>query len=255
MAPCGSRWWSAARPRTGSGPSRSTPGPRRRVKGARGPGRPGGARPPAPPPAADLAAEFAVWPPRAAVAVDIADLYADLAAGGYGYGPAFRGLRAAWRRGDDVFAEVALPPDVVAGAGSFGIHPALMDAALHALALAPAFAGPGAPGTVRLPFAWTGVSLHAAGASMLRVRLRPQAGGRLGLIAADGAGQPAVSVDSIVLRPVAAGRLEAAASGLPEALFTVGWGPGPAGGPATGRRAVVDVGRPDLAAGLAAAAA
>ena len=73
---------------------------------------------------------------QGAVPVDIGGLYEALAAGGYGYGPAFRGLRAAWRRGEDVFAEVALPEDAAAEAGSFGVHPALLDAALHAAGLA-----------------------------------------------------------------------------------------------------------------------
>jgi len=45
------------------------------------------------------------------------DLLADR---GYGYGPVFRGLRAAWRRGDDVFAEVVLPERAQAGVIHFG---------------------------------------------------------------------------------------------------------------------------------------
>ena len=53
--------------------------------------------------------DFAVWPPAGAEPAGVAGLYAGLAARGYGYGPAFRGLRAAWRRGGEVFAEVALP--------------------------------------------------------------------------------------------------------------------------------------------------
>ena len=39
------------------------------------------------------------WPPPGAVPVDVTGLYEQLAAAGYEYGPAFRGLRAAWRRG------------------------------------------------------------------------------------------------------------------------------------------------------------
>ncbi len=39
-----------------------------------------------------------------------------------------------------------------------------------------------------MPFAWTGVSLHSAGASTLRVRLRPTEDGGLSLAAADAAG-------------------------------------------------------------------
>ena len=179
-----------------------------------------------PPGASAEAGDFAVWPPEGAVPVDIAGLYAALAADGYRYGPAFRGLRAVWRRGGDVFAEVALPEDAAAEAGAFGLHPALLDAVLHA-ALAGAAGGAGsqdaAPGEVRLPFAWTGVSLHAAGASVLRARLRLDGHGGLALVAADGAGAPVVSVESLMTRPVAAGQLTAARGGLWDALFGVEW--------------------------------
>ncbi|HEY2265762.1 MAG TPA: polyketide synthase dehydratase domain-containing protein, partial [Streptosporangiaceae bacterium] len=185
-----------------------------------------------------LAAGLAVWPPRGADPVETGDLYAALAAAGYGYGPAFRGLRAAWRRGDDVFAEVALPRDEGVSAASFGIHPALLDAALHALALAPAVAsqadpavagsgsldaGPGDGAGVRLPFAWSGVSLYAAGPEALRVRLRPRPGGSLSLVAADAAGQPVLSVDALALRPARPPRT--AGRDVAEALFTVEWVP------------------------------
>jgi NADPH:quinone reductase-like Zn-dependent oxidoreductase/acyl carrier protein len=188
------------------------------------------------PPAAGLAGELVAWPPPNAPSVQVEDLYERMAEGGYGYGPCFRGLRAAWRRGDDVFAEVVLPPEAAADAGSFGIHPALLDAALHAAALtAQAQSDEGdepgtGPGAVRLPFAWTGVSVYASGAPVLRARLRSEAGG-LSLVAADGAGVPVVSVESLVSRPVSAGQLEAAAGGagaLGDALFAVDWVPVPA---------------------------
>ncbi|HET9621122.1 MAG TPA: beta-ketoacyl synthase N-terminal-like domain-containing protein, partial [Kofleriaceae bacterium] len=76
---------------------------------------------------------LAAWPPAGA-AIDVTGAYAALAARGLAYGPAFRGLRAAWRDGaDTVYAEVALP-DAVSAAG-FAVHPALFDAVLHALVL------------------------------------------------------------------------------------------------------------------------
>ena len=186
-------------------------------------------------------------------------MYEGLAAGGYGYGPAFRGLRAAWRRGEEIFAEVALPEEAAGEAGSFGVHPALLDAALHAAGLAgmagDAAVSGGGPGEVRLPFAWRGVSLYAAGASALRVRLSRDGADSLSVVAADGAGVPVVSVGSLVSRPVAAGQL-AAGGGAADALFAVEWVPVPvpvpaAGGPAGGRWAVIGAG----AAGLAAAGA
>ena len=208
----------------------------------------------------ELPGEFRVWPPPGAVPVDVGGRYEAMSAAGYGYGPVFRGLRAAWRRGEDVFAEVALPEEAAAGAGSFGVHPALLDAALHAAGLAggagdggPGDGGGAGPGVVRMPFAYAGVSLYAAGASALRVRVRVDGGGALSLVAADVAGTPVVSVDSLVSRPVAAGQLAGAGRELADALFAVEWVPVPVDGPVGGRWAVVGEDRLDLVAGLAGA--
>ena len=92
-------------------------------------------------------AEFATWPPEGAVPVSLDGFYDAAAAGGYGLGPAFRGLRAAWRRGGDVFAEAVLPEDSAGDAGSFALHPALLDAAQQAgiFVAGPARARPGCP--------------------------------------------------------------------------------------------------------------
>ncbi|WP_170134422.1 acyltransferase domain-containing protein, partial [Murinocardiopsis flavida] len=80
------------------------------------------------------AAGFAggVWPPAGAREVELAGLYGELADRGYGYGPAFQGLMRAWRRGGEVFAEVELAEAEAEQAHRFGVHPALLDAALHA---------------------------------------------------------------------------------------------------------------------------
>jgi mycoketide-CoA synthase len=186
-------------------------------------------------------AGFAVWPPADAVRADAEGLYAGLAAGGYGYGPAFRGLRAAWVRGSDVFADVELPQDAAADAGAFGIHPALLDAALHAAALAGG--GEGGSG-VLLPWAWSEVRLHAAGAAALRVRLRRD-GDVLSVTATDTAGSPVVTVTSLVVRPVTAAQLVGPATGPDDDLFAVQWVtvPVPAAGDEPGRWAVAG---PDL---------
>ena len=85
-------------------------------------------------------ADLSVWPPAGAVAADLADGYERLAARGYGYGPAFQGLTATWVRGDEVFAEVRLP-DAAGGVNGFGVHPALLDAAMHALVMTDQIAG------------------------------------------------------------------------------------------------------------------
>src|SRR5262249_29917822 len=74
----------------------------------------------------------------------------------------------------ELYGEVILP-EAAPAAGLFRLHPALLDAALHVLAL-----GSQQVGTVALPFCWTGVSLHASGAERLRVRLRRGGGGGAG---------------------------------------------------------------------------
>jgi polyketide synthase 12 len=174
------------------------------------------------------------WPPAGAVAVDLAGFYRELADAGLAYGPSFQGVRAAWRRGAEIFAEVALPEGTaVAG---FGVHPALLDAALQVSTLMP---GRGVADELLLPFALGDVVVHAAGASAARVRVSPAASGTgVSVLLADGAGAPVASAGSVVLRALAEGDPDAVAR---EALFRLDWvtvDPGePAAGP--GRWAVL----------------
>ncbi|MFC6094831.1 type I polyketide synthase [Saccharothrix lopnurensis] len=136
--------------------------------------------------------------PADASEVDLDGHYDRLGAAGFGYGPAFRGLTAAWRHDGEVVADVALPEPVRAQAGDYRLHPALLDAALHALG----FTGPGAD-RPHLPFAWSGVRLHAAGARALRVRLTPLGDAEFALTAVDPDGGLVLTVDELTLRPVA----------------------------------------------------
>jgi NADPH:quinone reductase-like Zn-dependent oxidoreductase/malonyl CoA-acyl carrier protein transacylase/acyl carrier protein len=183
--------------------------------------------------------DLVVWPPQGAAPVEI--------------GSAFRGVPAAWRRDDEVFAEVTLPQEVAADADRFGIHPALLDAAMHTAGLAGVT---GADGAVLVPFAWTGMVLHAAGATALRARLRRNQDGRLSLDAADASGTPVISVRELEFRPVTAGQLTAATGSLGQALFSVDWVrvPIPAG-PVAGRWAVTGPALDGAAAELTAAGA
>ncbi|WP_145503301.1 type I polyketide synthase [Streptomyces sp. CFMR 7] len=150
------------------------------------------------------------WPPPGAEPLDLDGLYDRFAAGGFAYGPAFQGLHAAWRLGDELFAEAVLPaPD----ADRFGLHPALLDAALHATGV------PGAPGADahpegRLPFSWNGVTLHATGAGAIRVRLAPAGPDAVTLAVSDATGAPVATVDALVLRP--AGTLALGADRAPQ---------------------------------------
>ncbi|MDQ2583550.1 polyketide synthase [Saccharothrix yanglingensis] len=170
-------------------------------------------------PDADAPAAPAAWPPPGAVELDVADRYDRLAEQGFDYGPVFAGLRRAWRVGDAVAAEVALPEH--ADAASYGVHPALLDAALHAIGLA----GPTADVPV-LPFAWSGVSLHATGASALRVLLTSDVENSVSLTATDPTGVPVLTAGSLALRPIADDAFAATArSAVDDSLFRVEWTP------------------------------
>ncbi|MER6691910.1 SDR family NAD(P)-dependent oxidoreductase [Streptomyces minutiscleroticus] len=169
-------------------------------------------------------AGLTAWPPEGAEPVDLDDLYPGLARTGYGYGEVFQGLRAMWRRGDELFAEAALPEKARAGAAAFGLHPALLDAVLHVNLLDL----PG--GRAVLPFAWGGVTLHAAGADALRLHLSPSGPEAVTLDLADAAGAPVATVRSLVARPVSAEQL---AGDADDPLYRVDLvpAPGPADAP------------------------
>ncbi len=166
--------------------------------------------------------DLSEWPPPGTEAVSVTGIYDAVETAGFHYGPAFRGLRAAWRRGEEVFAEVALGAEY--DPERFGVHPALLDATLHAAGLAT----PDATPEGRLPFAWTDVSLFAAGAAEVRVRLVPAGTGAVSLTLADPAGKPVATIGSLVSRPVSADGLDTARS-LRDALFTLDWQPVPPG--------------------------
>ncbi|MDT0493304.1 SDR family NAD(P)-dependent oxidoreductase [Streptomyces griseus] len=161
----------------------------------------------------------AAWPPPGAVPLDTEGLYDRFADGGFAYGPAFQGLRAAWRLGDEVYAVASLPEEQRSDAAAFGLHPALLDAALHALV----FDVLEGPAQGWLPFSWNGVRLHASGATELRLRLTPTGRDAVAVRATDAAGRPVVSARSLVLRPVSPDRFRATRAGHHEELFRPEW--------------------------------
>ena len=144
------------------------------------------------------------WPPEGAEPIDVSEAYPKLAARGYEYGPAFRGLRSVWRRGAEVFVEAALPEQTKADASRFGLHPVLLDAILH---------GIGAGGILaeseltRLPFEWEGVSLHAVGARGLRARITLVGDDTVAVTLMDSCGALVGRIDSLALRGVSPSRL------------------------------------------------
>ncbi|MDL4815437.1 type I polyketide synthase [Actinomadura opuntiae] len=199
----------------------------------------------APAPEAAPASGAAEWPPPEAAPVDVDDLYERLADVGYQYGPLFQGLQKAWKAGEDLYAEVALPDDGPGtGEGEYAIHPALFDAALHASVLTTEDAA-----QARVPFAWSDVTVHQANATALRVRLSPTGEESMSLTLTDAAGAPVLTVGELTARPLTRDQLPGNAH--LNALFTLDWKPAPlpAGDGASGTLGVL--GAPDLAEDLA----
>ncbi len=201
------------------------------------------------------------WPPRDAVPIDVEGLYEELADAGLDYRAGASVLCEAWRCGEETLAEVRLPEELAAEADSFNLHPALLEPALHALAAAAlrdAGEGEGADGRVRMPVAWSDVSLHATGAASLRVSLSPVSAGATSLAACDDGGLPVIT-GTIELREVSLEQLAAArARRGHRSLFSLAWRAvepakmGAANGiPAGGEVAVLDLAEersPDVAA-------
>ncbi|WP_225829247.1 type I polyketide synthase [Streptomyces naphthomycinicus] len=188
------------------------------------------------------------WPPPDARPADLAALYGRLADAGFGYGPAFQGLIAAWERGEgpaaEVFAEAELPAGVP-DADRCPLHPALLDAVLHAIGVGGLITDPAHGG---LPFAWTGVRVLAPGTRAVRARLsRAGTEGALAVDLFDADGLPVAAIGSLRLRPPAA-------PAVPDALFETAWVPVEQGS-APVRRLALTAPDPALATALTAAGA
>ncbi|WP_425424686.1 SDR family NAD(P)-dependent oxidoreductase, partial [Streptomyces phaeochromogenes] len=172
--------------------------------------------------------DLVVWPPERATALPVDGLYERLVEQGFAYGPSFQGLRAAWRRGTDLFAEIVLPTEAQTDAAGFGVHPALLDAALQTRFLDSGDADDDkGMGETSIPFAWSRVSLLATGSSAVRVKVSPYGDG-LRMSVADTTGAPVLTVDSLIARPVSVEQLSGfRGTGGGESLYRVNWTPAP----------------------------
>ncbi len=158
-------------------------------------------------PAADPG--LAVWPPTDAVPVEVAG-----------------GAVAVWRLGEDLYAEVGLTEAEEADAQRYGLHPVLLESVLDAVETPGDSGGDG--GGARLASSWSGVVLHATGATALRVRLTPAGPDTYAVAAADPSGAPVVSVDRLVLRAVDTPEPIGGRSALHPSLFRLEWPAAPA---------------------------
>lgn len=192
------------------------------------------------------------WPPVGSEAVGVEDLYLRLAERGFDYGPVFQGVRAGWRRGEEIFAEVSLPAEQLEQAGRFNLHPALLDAAFHVL-----LAADGEADRPRLPFSWSGVGVELRGVSTLRARFCPEREGGVAVTLFDEHDAHVGEMRSVVGREVSTEQLAAARGGRQDSLFRLDWVELPrssrAAEAAAERWAVLDAGDSDLAACIEAA--
>jgi acyl transferase domain-containing protein len=175
------------------------------------------------------------WPPRNAKPVNIESFYDQLVEQNLSYGRTFQGLRAAWQRGDEIFAEVELPQELQAEqtedqTQEYGLHPALFDSALQPALIKLVN---DQQQQIMLPFAWSGVRLHTAGASRLRVVLavmeNTQATStKIAMWAMDTAGLPVLTVQSLTARATSAEQLVAAGTHASRSrLWQLEWIPVP----------------------------
>ncbi|WP_189895064.1 type I polyketide synthase, partial [Streptomyces canarius] len=167
------------------------------------------------PAVAPAAPSLAEWPPPGAERIDVTGLYDRFAESGFAYGPVFQGLTAVWRRGEEVFAEAALPASVRSEAGRFGLHPALLDSVLHSLA----FGVLSGSGQAWLPFSWSGVTLHAGGAAAVRLRMAPTGDSSMSVTLADATGAPVATAESLALRPAAPARSATGGGRIHQTLY------------------------------------
>ncbi|EPH46607.1 type I polyketide synthase [Streptomyces aurantiacus] len=170
------------------------------------------------------ARSLAAWPPAGAQQVAIDTLYDTFADAGFDYGPAFRGLREVWRRGDDLFAAATLP--AAAGTpvgGDFALHPALMDSVLHAMVAGGVIDVTAEKGW--MPFSWSGVDRSGVCGPTVKIRITPAGEGVVSVAVADEHGRKIAHIGALTMRPATAEQLRSARGGQTQPLYEVQWRP------------------------------
>ncbi|MEC9465245.1 MAG: SDR family NAD(P)-dependent oxidoreductase, partial [Myxococcota bacterium] len=169
------------------------------------------------------------WPPPEAEALELDGFYEELRERGFDYGPSFQGLQEAWRTPRAAYGRVSLPERLTTSANAYGLHPALLDAALHTLMAAGRDQEQTDGDGVLLPFEWADVSLFAVGATELRVRVELEYTGAdatsAKLVIADGGGQLVATVGALRVRRATMQQIAAATRTDVRHLYRVDWQP------------------------------
>ncbi|KAG8162803.1 hypothetical protein KVR01_007281 [Diaporthe batatas] len=130
--------------------------------------------------------------------IDVTKAYGILAGAGIKYGPSFQSVRSVWRESQDELG-VHIEP-YPSQSRMYALHPALLDAAIHATLLPEPEK---AAGNIRLPFLFRGVQIDDwAGSGALIARIRKQDENRFSLHLTKKATRKLVAVISeVVTRP------------------------------------------------------
>jgi acyl transferase domain-containing protein/acyl carrier protein len=154
--------------------------------------------------------------------VDVGATYEAFASVGLAYGPSFQGLRAFWRGSGEALGEVTLDPGVAVD--GYGLHPALLDAALQAIVVA---VGPESLSRAMLPFELGRVVVHQSAATSAMVHVRLGDVSADGIVAdvtlMDGSGVALAHVERVRMRPAEIGSLHSQRGHAPEALYRLEW--------------------------------
>ncbi|WP_191878739.1 SDR family NAD(P)-dependent oxidoreductase, partial [Streptomyces filipinensis] len=148
--------------------------------------------------------DMMIWPPTGAEPVDVEDRPC---------------LRAAWRAGDELYAEAALPVTERDRADRYGLHPVLLDAVLGMLASDRAEDS----GEVLMPYAWSGMSVHTPGAGAVRLRIRPAGDDAVAIELSGTDGSPVASVASVRTRTMSPQQVLASRVAHQDWMFEVDW--------------------------------
>ncbi|MEU4323551.1 type I polyketide synthase, partial [Nocardia fluminea] len=171
---------------------------------------------------AELGSEsLAVWPPTEATPIDVALGYDRLAAQRIEYGDAFRAVQAVWATDLDVYAEVRLSTETRQDVDGYLIHPALLDAAVHSLAV-------GVVDTnndeTALPYAWSELRLgDARGLDTLRVHGRRTGEDVWSILLFDTHDRFVASIGSLMTRPMDTETLSSSSGSQLDRLYQLDW--------------------------------
>ena len=158
------------------------------------------------------------WPPPGAEALAVDELQSRLDRRGTESSPVLARIEAAWQEGERLHAEIALPEEQAAEAGSHALHPALLLSALQIGSLCGP--GPREPG-IELLASCDAAVVSGAPATALRVSATPGEGGfALDLLSPDGAA--VARLEGLSTSAVPAGQLGAGGGGAAR-LFGLEW--------------------------------